>query len=117
LVGYRAADITSADATTGIKLEMMKASGGTKAQSGNLVPNSTTWSTNATSTPRNYQLVLYQDPDSVNWNPATWTPQIGYIIDATAVQAVGITNLWAVIDYTPAATATTRVRLPLLGVA
>lgn len=103
LVGVRCADITATDTTTGIKLEMIKASAGTKAQSATIIPNTTSWNTNGTSTPRNYPLVLYQDPDAVTWNPATWTPQIGYTISATAVQAIGITNIWAEIDYTPAA--------------
>lgn len=107
-VGVRQADITSSDATTGIKLEMMKASGGTKAQSGNIVAGTTTWNTNGQSSPRNYQLVLYKDPDNVVWNPATWTPQIGYTIDAVGIQAVGITNIWASIDYTPAASPSTN---------
>jgi hypothetical protein len=115
-VGERCANITSADATTGIKLEMIKASGGTKAQSPNIVPNSTSFNTNGTSSPRNYQLILYQDPDNVNWNPATWTPQIGYFIDATAVNAVGITNVWAEVVYTAAIAAGTAHNLSLLGV-
>lgn len=103
LVGARFANITGADATTGFKLEMIKTSAGTKAQSANIIPDTTSWNTNGANSPRNYNLVLYQDPDNVNWNPATWLPQIGYTIDAVALRAVGITNLWASIDWTPAA--------------
>lgn len=102
LVGIRIANIAASDSTTGIKAEIIKSSGGTKAQSANIVPNTTSWNTNGTSTPRNYPLVLYKDPDGTTWNPATWTPQIGYIIDVALTRAVGITNIWAEIDYTPA---------------
>lgn len=118
VVGERCADITAADATTGIKLEIMKASGGTKAQSPNIVPNSTSWNTNGSSSPRNYQLILYQDPDNINWNPATWTPQIGYTIDATAVRAVGVTNVWSEVVYVPAApvVTTSGATLMMMGV-
>lgn len=108
MVGVRTADITASDATSGIKLEIEKTSGGTKLQSANLIPNSTTWHTNGTSSPRNYLIITYQDPDGSNWTQTTLdSMQIGYILDTVAVRAVGITNVWASIDYTPATTTIT----------
>jgi hypothetical protein len=116
-VGGRFADITGADATSGIKFEIIKTSGGTKSQSANIVPNSTGWNTNGTASPRLYPIILYNDPDGSAWTQATVdSMQIGYTLDAVAVQAVGITNIWASVDYTPAAAAGTTHNLSLLGV-
>lgn len=101
-IGARLADITAADATTGIKLEVEKTASGTKTQSANIVPNSTTWRTNGPAAPFNYPLTTYQDPDGAAWTQTTLdSMQVGYIIDATAVRAVGISTVWALVDYTP----------------
>ena len=106
-VGGRFADLVAVDATSGIKFEIMKTSGGTKAQSANIVPNTTTWSTNAVAAPHNYPITLYQDPDSSNWTQTTLdSMQIGYILDAAAVRAIAISNVWALVDYTPAGATT-----------
>ncbi len=104
-VGVRMADLVGADATAAFKLEIEKTSGGTKAQSGTIIPNSTTWITNAAANPRNYPLVTYQDPDGVNWIKSTLdSMQIGYIQTAINVQTIAISTLWASVDYTPAST-------------
>lgn len=107
LVGGRWANITGADATAAIKLQIEKTSGGTIANSPAIIPNSTSWNTNGASSPRNYQLITYQDPDGVNWNPATWIPQIGYQETAANLDAIGVTALWASVDYTPTGATTT----------
>ncbi len=102
-IGARFADLVAADATSGLKFEVMKASGGTKSQSANTVPNTTTWSSNASAVPRASPLTLYQDPDSAAWTKATLdSMQIGYTLDAVSVRAVGVSNIWAIVDYTPA---------------
>lgn len=118
-VGGRFADITAADTTSGIKFEIIKTSGGTKSQSANIVPNSTGWNTNDITSPRLYPIILYQDPDGSAWTQTTVdSMQIGYTIDAVAVRAVGVTNLWASVDYTPAVVvaSTSTSTLMMMGV-
>lgn len=115
-VGGRVRNNT-ADAVTALKFELEKAASGTIAQSSAVIPNTTGFNSLDISSPRNYLLMLYQDPDAVNWNPATWAPQAGYKITTGGTNRVEVTNLWISVDYTPAvaATATPRLR-SLLGV-
>ncbi len=102
-VGVRMADLVATDATAGFKLEIEKTGSGTKAQSANIVPNSTSFITNDSASPKNYPLVTYQDPDSAVWTKTTLdSMQIGYIIDVVNVQSVAISTVWASVDYTPA---------------
>lgn len=113
-VGLRMADLVGADATAAFKVEIEKAASGTKTQSATIIPNSTSWKTNATAAPETYPIILYKDPDSVIWRQATLdTMQIGYIQTATNVQTIAISNIWALIDYTPAVYSTTF--LPFLN--
>lgn len=101
-VGVRMADLVGADATAAFKLEIEKTTGGTKIQSGVLIPNSTTWRTNQAALPRNYPLVTYQDPDGGAWIKTTLdSMQIGYILTATNVQTIAVSTVWASVDYTP----------------
>lgn len=101
-VGIRAADLISADATVGLKAEITKTSGGTKSQSANIIPNSTSFQTNSAASPRNYPLVTYNDPDGVPWGQSTLdSMQIGYTEDTTGVQTIAVTNVWASVDYVP----------------
>lgn len=103
MVGGREANLVSADATSGIKYEIIKASGGTKLQSTNLIVNSTTWNSNIPSTPHNYPIITYQDPDGANWTQTTLdSMQVGYTIDTVGVQSIAITIVYASVDYTPA---------------
>lgn len=100
-VGGRFANI-SADATSAFKLEIEKTTGGTKSQSAAIIPNSTTWRTNASAIPRIYPLVTYQDPDNNNWTVTTLdSMQIGYILTAVGVQTVAVSTVWASVDYAP----------------
>lgn len=102
-IGGRFADLVSADATTAFKLEVIKTSGGTKLQSATIVPNSTTWKTNATATPWTYPITAYQDPDNINWNQSTLdSMQIGYALTAANVQTIAVSNVWALVEYTNA---------------
>lgn len=106
-VGVRMADLVGADATAAFKLEIEKTSGGTKTQSGTLIPNSTTWISNAAASPRNYSLTTYQDPDAAAWSQTTLdSMQIGYIQTATNVQTIAVSAVWALVEHTPAATTT-----------
>lgn len=103
-VGVRMTDLVGADATAAFKVELEKAASGTKSQSSSIIPNSTTWRTNAAGalgTPRNYPLTAYQDPDSGGWTPTTLNSmQIGYIQTATNVQAIAVSTVWALVEYT-----------------
>lgn len=102
MVGARIADLVSADATAAFKLEIEKTSGGTKAQSGTIIPNSTTWGTNAGADPRTYPLITYADPDGSAWTNSTLdSMQAGYIQTATNVQTIAISTVWASVAYTP----------------
>lgn len=107
-VGVRMADLVAGDATTGVKLEIEKTASGTKSQSANLIPNSTSFLTNTAALPRNYSLVTYNDPDGVPWGQSTLdSMQIGYINDTVGVQTIAISTVWASVDFTPSQYGTT----------
>lgn len=107
-VGIRCADLVSADASLGVKLEIMKTSGGTKSQSANIIPNSTSFVTNSSAAPHNYPLVTYNDPDGNPWGQSTLdSMQIGYIEDTTGVQTMAVSTVWASIDFAPVLYGTT----------
>jgi hypothetical protein len=98
-VGVRFRNNT-ADATTAIKLEIEKTASGTISQSSAIVPNSTTWKTNAIDVPFDYPLVLYKDPDNIDWTQATLdTMQVGYKITTGGTNRIEVSTLWASIDY------------------
>lgn len=118
MVGVRfAGALAAGDAT--FKVRMKKASAGTVSTSGGITPSSTSWKTNQVVVPtNNYPLVLYQDPDAVNWTKATLdTSQIGYGISTGNTNAAQISTVWTSIDSTPvvASTATSSTLL-LMGV-
>lgn len=99
-VGGRFANII-ADATSAFKLQIEKVTSGTISQSSAIVPNSTTWMTNAKAVPRLYPITLYQDPDNLNWTPQTIdSMQIGYVISTAGVNTIAISNVWALVEST-----------------
>lgn len=107
LVGFRLANITGASATTAIEAQIEKTSAGTITSGSSVLPDTTSWNTNGPAVPRNYSLVTYKDPDGSAWTSTTLgTMQIGYEITATLTDAIGVTTIWASIDYTPAAIVT-----------
>lgn len=113
-VGARYANITTADATSAIKLELEKAAAGTKLQSAAIIPNSTTWNTNGTVKADRIHAAL--DPDGGAWTKTTVDSlQAGYKITTAGVNAIGISDLWvniALIPFLPTAGGT----LPMMGV-
>lgn len=118
-VGVRMADLVGADATAAFKLEIEKTAAGTKTQSGALIPNSTSFLTNAAAIPRNYPLVTYLDPDGAAWTNSTLNSmQIGYTQTATNVQTIAVSTVWASVDYTPGVAPTVSIarRRMLTGV-
>lgn len=100
-VGARYANITAADATTAIKLEIMKTSGGTKQQSAAFTRNNTNFQTNTNAQASVYKLITYQDPDGGNWHKATLDSlQIGYILSMANTDPIGISTVWTLVEYT-----------------
>lgn len=103
-VGFRFRNST-ADATAAIKLEIEKTGSGTITQSSAIVPNSTTWRTNAAAAPRTPPLILYNNPDGSAWTRDTLdTMQIGYKLTTapgTAGRRIDVSNIWAYVDYIP----------------
>jgi len=92
----------TADATTAFKFEIEKAASGTISQSAAIVPNSTTWKTNAIATPYNYPLTLYLDPDNGRWTQATLdTMQIGAKVTTGGTNNIQVSTIWTLVDYTP----------------
>ena len=113
-IGGRFANNT-ADAVTSFRFEVIKTSGGTKSQSASIIPNSTTWKTNAIAAPINYPLTLYADPDSSAWTQATLdTAQIGMIDSAINVNKILVSTVWMLVDYTVVAAASGVNRVGLL---
>jgi hypothetical protein len=100
-VGYRYRRSASGTGPT-VKLECIKTSGGTKAQSAGIIPNSTTWKTNANAAPRTTPLTLYLDPDNNAWTQSTLdSMQIGMICTQTTTPRCDVSTVWAYVDYTP----------------
>lgn len=103
-VGLRFRNST-ADTAAAVKAQIKKTSGGTITQGTGIVPNSTTWRTNTTATPWLFSLTTYTDPDGAAWTNSTLdSMQIGYKLTtgpAVAGRRVDVSNVWAVVDYTP----------------
>lgn len=91
-----------ADATAAFKFEVMKTTGGTKSQSAAIIPNSTTWKTNAIAVPITTPITLYADPDGAAWTQTTLdSMQIGVTDTAVNVFKLQVSTIWAYVDYTP----------------
>lgn len=102
-VGLQLANLTLADATAAVKAGIKKASGGTITQGTAIVPNITTFGINTGAEPRNYQLTTYTDPTGSPWTQATLdTAQAGIEMTTANVNPIAVSNLWVVVDYTPA---------------
>lgn len=101
MVGVRLRNNT-ADATTAAKVQIEKTSGGTITQGSAIVPNTTTFSTNAPAQPRNYTLIAYVDPDGAAWTQSTLdSAQAGVKLTTAGTNRIQVTSLWVSVDYTP----------------
>lgn len=93
-----------ADATTAAKFRIIKASGGTVLESSSYKPNNITWLTNGGASTV-YQppfITAYQDPDGINWTPATInTMQAGIKLTAANVNRIQLSTMWVYISYIP----------------
>lgn len=104
-VGVRMA-ASGVDPSITLKLEILKTSGGTKAQSSSFFVSSATWHSNTLPAdgPGNYKLVRYTDPDGAAWTNSTLdSMQIGYLFGTANVQSIRVSNLWASVEYIPGA--------------
>lgn len=100
-VGGRYSD-NIADATAAFKFEIEKTASGTITQSAAIIPNSTTWRTNTNAAPKNHPIILYQDPDGAAWTQTTLdSMQIGYKLTTAGTNRIQLSNVWALVDYTP----------------
>lgn len=91
-----------ADAATAAKVQVKKTSAGTIAQGTDIIPNSTTWATNAPAEPRNYTLITTADPNSAAWTQATLdSMQAGAKLTVAGTNRIQVTALWVSADYTP----------------
>ena len=93
---------TGASTTTAVTPQLEKTSGGTIASGTPIIPDSTSFGVNGPSSPRNYPLVTYNDPDGNPWTLSTLTSmQIGYEETAFATSHSRVSTVWASVDYTP----------------
>lgn len=91
-----------ADATAAFKVQLKTTSGGTVYQSAAVIPNSTSWVSNAAAAPRLYPITLDVDPDGNPWTVEKLrTTQIGYKITTAGTNRIDISNIWLLVDYTP----------------
>lgn len=97
-VGMRFANDT-ADATTAFRVRIKKTSAGTVQESASIIPNSTTYKTNATAEPNIYPLITYLNPDSAAWVSSTIdSMQIGVKLTATGTNNIRVSTIWASVD-------------------
>lgn len=100
-----------ADITTAFNVRIEKTTNGTLSESASIVPNSTVWKTNNTTTAKAYPLTTYLDPDSLPWTKEKLdTAQIGAKLTLLGVNKAMITKLWAQVDYTPSTKLSQRLR-------
>lgn len=94
----------AASSNSSLQARVKKAASGTVSSSSAITPTSTTWLTNALAAPNNYPLTLYKDPDGTNaWTKTTLdSAQIGYIISTGTANDAKISDVWLLVDWTPA---------------
>lgn len=92
----------SAATNAGFKTEIEKTSGGTKAQSTEVVRNATSYIMNTNAVPRLPPQTLYTDPDGAAWTQSTLdSMQVGYVISTGNTARADISTVWATVEYNP----------------
>lgn len=92
----------ASSANSQFELQIEKTTGGTISRSSAITPNSTTFKINANAVPKNYPLILYNDPDGSPWTPTTIASmQIGIFGNSASTNYAEISTVWAYVDYTP----------------
>ena len=92
-----------ASANASFALRVKATASGTVEESSAITPANTTWVTNAVASPRNYPLTLYDLPgaSTTAWTPTELdTAQIGIHLTTTSTNAVQVSTLWMLVDYT-----------------
>ena len=109
VVGGQYANTTGADATAAFRWQIKASSGGEIAQSAPIIPNSTSMVVNGDSnSPSQYNFINYTDPTGAAWTTTSVTNmQIGYVIEATNLDPIAISTVWALINYTAPGSTTT----------
>lgn len=100
---FRAASVVGTQPIT--VLRIAASSGGTVEESGNITLSTATWNTNATASPKNYQLTLYDLPgaSSTAWTKADLdTTQIGVRNTNDPTPQAQVSTLWLLVDHKPA---------------
>ena len=101
MVGGRFRNNT-ADATTSFRFRVEKTGSGTVLESSSIIPNSTTWVTNATAVPRKFPIITQFDPDGALWTQSTLdSMQIGVKLIAAGTNRVQVSQVFARIIYRP----------------
>lgn len=117
VVGLNAtiANITAADATSQLFLQLFSVSGGTGTATFP-IPNSTTFKTGYFGNLNSYPwFVTYATPEGPAWTKSTLDTMIlAYGVWTIGTNPVAVSAIWAIVDYTPVTS--TRNSLSLLGV-
>lgn len=93
-----------ASSNAGFKLRVKASAAGTTEESAEITPTNTTWITNASASPRNYSLTLYDLPGA---STTAWTKtdldaaQIGVNLSTASTNAAQVSTLWMLVDSTP----------------
>ena len=104
-VRFNISDATGADPTACLRIKA--SASGTVEESANLNNNTTTWTTNSNTTPKNYVLTLYDLPGA---STTAWTKadldqaQIGVRETTTDTHLVQVSTLWLLVDHKPGQT-------------
>lgn len=104
MVGVRFSNNT-ASATQAFIVEAKTGAAGTPLTSSAIIPNNTTWRTNApgaTAIPRLYPLVAHTAPDGSAWSVARLRDlQVGVKETVDATTLIQVSTLWLSVDITP----------------
>lgn len=98
---------STADATAKITFRLEKANAGTKSDSAQITPNSTTFRTNVAGAtePKLPPITLYVDPDAAAWTQTTIdSMRAGYKLTTapgTAGRRIDVTSLSVIVEYVP----------------
>lgn len=93
----------AASSNDSIVARIKASASGTVEESGNITPSSSSYKTNASGDPRNYNLTLYDLPGA---STTAWTKtdldnaQIGFKKSVDSTNGVLVTAIWLVVDYT-----------------
>lgn len=102
-VGVRFAG-SAGSANPTFKTQIKKTASGTVAQSADITPAGTTYTTHTASVAsavRPYSLIAYTDPDAGAWTVSTLdSMQIGYKLTGDNTNSVRISTVWALVEYT-----------------